>query len=85
MFPVRVGMELVNLVLLFKGNWKHPVAAISAIFWVFLHPLQILRRRRETQRLRVVSDWDIDRLLFNRSVVFGYFVRGVKTVRELGA
>jgi GT2 family glycosyltransferase len=84
-FPVRVAMELANLVLLFKGNWKHPLAAFYAIFWVFLHPLQILRRRRETQRLRQVSDREIDRSLFNRSVVFCYFVRGIKTVQQLGA
>jgi len=84
-FPVRVGLEFANLLLLFKGNWKHPVAAIGAIFWVLLHPLQIFRRRRTAQGVRKVSDRDIDRLLFARSVIFCYFVRGIKTVRELGA
>ncbi len=84
-FPIRVAMELANLGLLLKGNWKHPVAAVAGLLWVLLHPFNILRRRREAQRFRSVGDGEIERRLFKGSVVYHYFIRGIKTVREIGA
>ena len=83
--PIRMGMELANVLLLLKGNWKHPVAAIAGLLWVLLHPVNILRRRRETQRMRRVGDSEIERKLFRGSVVYRHFIRGSKTLRDLGA
>lgn len=83
--PIRVGMELANVLLLLKGNWKHPVAALAGLLWVLLHPVDILRRRRETQKMRSVGDGEIERKLFQGSVVYRHFIRGAKTVRDLGA
>ncbi len=84
-FPIRVVMEFANVLWLLKGHWKHPVAAIAGLLWVLLHPVDILRRRREARRVRIVDDGEIERQLFKGSVVYHYFVRGVKTARELGA
>lgn len=84
-FPVRIAMEMANVLLLLKGNWKHPVAAMAGILWVATSPLNILRRRRRAQAVRKVKDGEIERRLFNGSIVYHYFLRGIKTVRELGA
>ena len=83
--PIRLGMELANVSLLLKGNWKHPVAALAGLLWVLLHPVDILRRRRKTQQMRSVDDREIERKLFRGSVVYRHFIRGAKTVRDLGA
>lgn len=83
--PIRLGMELANVSLLLKGNWKHPVAALAGLLWVLLHPVDILRRRRKTQKMRSVDDREIERKLFRGSVVYRHFIRGAKTVRDLGA
>ena len=83
--PIRLGMELANVSLLLKGNWKHPVAALAGLLWVLLHPVDILRRRRKTQKMRSVGDREIERKLFRGSVVYRHFIRGAKTVRDLGA
>lgn len=83
--PIRLGMELANVSLLLKGNWKHPVAALAGLVWVLLHPVDILRRRRKTQKMRSVDDREIERKLFRGSVVYRHFIRGAKTVRDLGA
>jgi len=82
-FPVRVVLELANLALLLKGNWKHPLAALAGLCWVALHPIEILRRRKETQVRRQVSDRAIQGRFYSRSIVFQYFAKGVRTAMEL--
>ena len=83
--PVRALMELANVALLLKGNWKHPLAAVAGIFWIICHPFDVLRRRQVAQRVRRVPDREIFPKFFHGSIVYRYFVRGIKTVRELGA
>lgn len=84
-FPVRLCFELSNVLFLLKGNWKHPLAALCGIAWVLTHPLPIYRRRKDAQSRRRVAERDIVARMFRGSVVFGYFVRGVRTARALGA
>ncbi len=82
-FPVRIMMELANVLLLFKGNWKHPLAALSGLVWVLTHPLSIAQRRFHTQKIRRVSDRDIADRFYSKSIVLQYFLRGVRTVQGL--
>lgn len=82
-FPVRLCFELANVLLLLKGNWKHPLAALCGIGWVLAHPLSVYRRRKEAQARRRVPEREVVARMFRGSVVFGYFVRGVRTAREL--
>lgn len=81
--PVRIVLELANLALLLKGNWKHPLAALAGLVWVASHPFQILKRRQESQNRRQVSDSAIKDRFYSRSIVFQYFARGVRSVTEL--
>ncbi len=82
-FPLRVCLELCTLLAIFKGDWKHPAAALGGLLWVFTHPLNILRRRREAQRFRTVSDGEVAAKMYRGSVVFQYFVKGVRTAVKL--
>jgi GT2 family glycosyltransferase len=81
--PVRVVLELANILLIFKGNWKHPLAALSGLFWVATHPLNIWRRRRDTQKRRRISDRDIVERFYPKSIVWQYFLRGIRSVQDL--
>jgi GT2 family glycosyltransferase len=79
----RVLMELANVLLILKGNWKHPLAALSGLLWVLTHPLSIYKRRRDTQRRRQVDDSLVARSLYPKSIVFQYFLKGVRSVKDL--
>ena len=82
-FPTRVMLELANVLLIFKGDWKHPLAALSGIAWVLTHPFTIWRRRSETQQKRRVSDTAIANRFYKKSIVVHYFLRGVRSVKDL--
>ncbi len=82
-FPARVCLELCTLLAVFKGDWKHPTAALGGLLWVVAHPLNILRRRRKAQRFRTVSDREVAAKMYSGSVVFQYFVKGIRTAANL--
>lgn len=82
-FPGRVFMELANVFLIFKGNWKHPLAALAGLLWLVTHPLHIYKRRRGTQDRRQVADKCISKRFYAKSVVLQYFLKGVRSVQDL--
>jgi GT2 family glycosyltransferase len=82
-FPLRIVLELASVLLLFKGNWKHPFAALFGISWVLLHPVNIYKRRLDTQRRRRVSDAEMAGRFYPKSVVYWYFAKGVRSVQQL--
>ena len=85
-FPARVLLLSATLFLpLIKGNWKHPLAAIAGLLWVFTHPLNIWLRRREARRSLAVSDAEVLRKMYRGSIVYQHYVRGVRTVAQLWA
>ena len=85
-FPARVLLLSATLFLpLIKGNWKHPLAAIAGLLWVFTHPLNIWLRRSEARRSLAVSDAEVLRKMYRGSIVYQHYVRGVRTVAQLWA
>ena len=83
-FPIRLLLEGLTIkVSLLKFEWKRALAAMDGLIWVFLHPLNIWRRRRRAQRVRRVSDASVKARMFQGSVVYQFFVKGVKTAGVL--
>ena len=76
-------MELANVLLLLKGNWKHPLAAISGVLWLILHPVDIYCRRQDTQKRRRISDHGMKPRFYSKSIVVQYFLKGVRSVQDL--
>lgn len=82
--PARVLMELSTVLLgMVKRDWKRPAAALCGLSWVLFHPVEILRRRREAQRVRVVSDREVFGKVYRGVVGFRYFLGGVRRASDL--
>ncbi len=83
-FPTRVLMELATVLLgVAKRDWKRPAAALCGLCWVMFHPVSILRRRRDAQRVRTVTDAKIVGNLYRGVIGFRYFVTGVRKASDL--
>ena len=66
-----------------KRDWKRPAAALCGLLWVLFHPVAILRRRRDAQRVRVVADREVFGRVYRGVVGFRYFLGGVRRASDL--
>lgn len=81
---VRFIFEAINAAAtLIKGDWTWFRAIIAAHIWFWTHLPLMLRKRRAVQKLRRVSDRDVFRSVYPRSIVAGYFIRRKKTYNQL--
>ncbi len=75
LFPLRLLLELVTVVAdLILWNGKRAPAVLKALYYIFTHPALILKKRRTVQALRKVSDRQIRRNMYPRSVVVDHFL-----------
>lgn len=58
-------------------------AIIAAHWWLLCRPGLIMRKRKEVQKTRKVSDADLKHLLYPKSVALQYFVHGRRTYSKL--
>ncbi len=83
--PLRIMLELAAAGYSLVQLDVRRVAAVFAAFLGFLRRLgATLRKRRVVQERRKVGDAVIFKNMYRGSVVWDYFVRQVRTVRELG-
>jgi len=81
--PMRVLLECLTGLAILKGDWKRAAAGIAGAIWVLFHPLDIIRRRRASQAVRIVADDEIARTMLGHSVVVSFFIRGQHTALEI--
>lgn len=74
---------LALLVELLKGHYRSALAILKAYAWAGSHLPLMLRKRREVQRKRSVSDRQIFKYVYPGSIVFEYFLLGRKTFSNL--
>ncbi len=82
LFPPRLLLELAAIVadtILWDG--KRAKAVMKALFFISTHPLFILRKRFQVQKLRQVSDRAIWQNMYRSSVVIDHFVRRMKPLQ----
>ncbi len=83
-FTLRLFFDMITITLSWiKGDFLRPFATIKALLWIKLHFRKILKKRKQTQELRVVSDKIILKKLYPHSIVLKYFLFGKKTVKDL--
>ncbi len=66
-----------------QGKFIHARAICAAHIWIILHFFLILKKRKEVQQRRKVSDQVILKKMYPVSVALQYFVFGKKTYTEL--
>ena len=82
--PIRALLDLAFLFKsLFTLDVKRAAAVPAAYAWLLIHLRLILKKRREIQRRRTVSDMAIDPLLYPGSLVVAYFIGRKRTFTEL--
>ena len=76
MFPLRVIFEMATIMVdavMWEG--KRARAVLKALFFIFRHPIFILKKRRAVQKIRKVSDRAILKNMYPGSVVIDHFLR----------
>ena len=68
---------------LLKREWRSAPAPLAATLWCLAHPLQLQRRRRAIQTRRQVPAHAVRDGVYQGSIVYQYFARGVRTARRL--
>jgi GT2 family glycosyltransferase len=83
--PLRLILDLITIpyALVIWGDIKRVFAIIGSWISVLAGLPQWLQSRREVQRLRKVSDDDIMKKLYPRSVAWQYFVRRIRSTEGL--
>lgn len=81
--PMRIALECLTGLAILKGDWKRAAAGMAGAVWVIFHPLDVLRRRRQSQAARRVPDREVARAMLSHSVVVSYFLKGRKTASEV--
>lgn len=82
---LRFKLDMINIVHASIGqlDLKHASAIIKAYIWLLLHFPLMFRKRKEVQKLRTVPDKDYQYLMYNKALVFDYFLRNKKTFQSL--
>ncbi len=83
-FPLRLLLEGVTLITaLFMGQFKRMAAVIIASFSIWVRFPGIIRNRKRVQALWRIQETSIQRRMYRGSLVFSYFVRGIRKASDL--
>ena len=83
-FPSRLFLEFAAVVYsICSFDFVRVRAVVLSFLGLCVGLQQILRGRRAVQRSRTCCDADVFRKMFQRSIVFAYFVKGIRTTEEL--
>ncbi len=82
---LRFKLDMINILHASIGqfDFKHAYAIIKAYVWLLLHIPLMHQKRKEVQKLRVVPDKDYHYLMYNKALVFDYFLKNKKTFQSL--
>lgn len=74
--PIRLILE-VGTVLADSLLWEgiRAKAVLKSLYYIFSNPLRIWRKRKDVQKLRIVSDRDVTKNMYKGSIVFDHLVR----------
>ncbi|MBC8214779.1 MAG: glycosyltransferase family 2 protein [Candidatus Marinimicrobia bacterium] len=77
----RMALEGISFLKeLFTGRFSHAFAHVRAKSWLVFHPQIILKRRKLVNSLRKLTDEELKKKLYQKSVVLDYFLRKRKSL-----
>ena len=85
LLTIRYMLDLINIFFagMVKFDFKHSYSIIKAHVWIVSHLGLILKKRKQVQKLRKVSDKEYQDLIYQKSLVISYFLKGKKTYSSL--
>ncbi|MFQ5648884.1 MAG: glycosyltransferase family 2 protein [bacterium] len=82
--PIRFFLDTVCLAgATLKFDFMKAFAVLKAYAWLICHLPLILKKRKDSQSKRVLSDDRLRSMIHHESVLFAYFFKGKKTYTEL--
>lgn len=73
--PIRISLDALAFVVeLLKRHFRSALAILKAYAWLLLHIPLMLRKRREVQKMRKVSDKTVFACVYPGSIIFEYFL-----------
>jgi len=84
-FIPRLIMELISTIKdIITLRPAHSFAQIKALIWIFVHPNIIINKRAQIKKIRKVTDNEmLHNIIFNKSIVYQYFVNNKKKYSNL--
>ena len=83
-FPVRLAMDAVwALFCLIRLDFVKFLAVSRAGIWIWLSLPYLITGRRRVQRLRRVNDNSLKSRIYNGSIAYQYYGRGIRRAKEL--
>jgi GT2 family glycosyltransferase len=82
---IRYLLDVINVVHAAFGqfDFKHAYAIIKSHLWLVFNVRLMFKKRKEVQKIRIVPDKKYDFLIYNKTLVFDYFLRKKKTFSSL--
>lgn len=82
--PIRILLEIITLFYAMARLDFVRFAGVGRAFgYVAFNILEIISKRAQAQRIRKVPDSEIFRKLYRGSIVFDYFIRGIRRAQDL--
>jgi hypothetical protein len=83
-WPIRIMLEAAALAkALSLRNWEWARAIVQAGLWMAENPVLIAKKRGEVQKMRKSEDQGIKAILYNGSIAMQYFLKGIKSAKQL--
>lgn len=80
--PMKIFLELAAFFRFLLIQPMRSLAILKANLWVVFNLSKILEKHKEIEKLKVVSDKLIMARMINRSIIIGYFIRGMKKFED---
>lgn len=76
LFPIRIMFEFATVLMdSFLWQGKRAKAVLKALLFIFIHPVFIIKKRRDVQKIRKVTDWVIMKNMYHGSIVIDHFIK----------
>jgi hypothetical protein len=83
-FPIRILLEMITLVYaVLKLDFRRFIGVFRSFIYIVFNIFKIISKRVPSQRVRKVPDSEIFAKLYRGSLVFDYFIRGVRRFQDL--
>ena len=81
---IRWMLEIVALIYsIFKLDFNHATGIVRALFWIILHPHEVLKRRIKLRNIRKIKDYKLMKNMEKSSTIIRYYLLGQATYSDI--
>ncbi len=81
---IRWMLEIVALIYsILKLDFNHATGIIRALFWIILHPHEVIKRRIKLRNIRKIKDYKLMKNMEKSSTIIRYYLLGQATYSDI--